>query len=48
MAPDADKERSITDDRPPFFQSWTPVYLLVLGFFGLLVLFLHLFTRRYR
>ena len=48
MPIDPDKERRIVEDRPPFFGSWTPVYGLVLGFLGLLILLFDLFTRHYR
>jgi hypothetical protein len=48
MPIDADRERRIIEDRPPFFASWTPVYALVLGLLGFLVVLLHLFTLRYR
>jgi hypothetical protein len=48
MPIDPDRERRIREDRPPFFRSWGPIYALVLGLLGLLVLGFHLFTRRYR
>lgn len=48
MPIDAEKERRITEDRPPFFRSWTGVYALVLGFLGFLVLLFRLFTRHYK
>lgn len=48
MPIDADKERSIIEDRPPFFRSWAGVYALVLGSLGFLVLLFHLFTRHYK
>lgn len=48
MPIDADKERAINEDRPPFFRSWTGVYALVLGVLGFLVLVFYLFTRHYR
>lgn len=48
MPIDAEKERRIIDDRPPFFRKWGGVYALVLGFLGFLVLLFHLFTRHYK
>ena len=48
MPMDPDRERRITDDRPPFLGSWGAVYAVVLGLLGLLVLLFHLFTRHYR
>jgi hypothetical protein len=48
MPTDADDQRNNTEDRPPFFRSWSGVYALVLGFLGVLVLLFHLFTRHYR
>ena len=48
MPIERDKERRIIEDRPPWFGSWTPIYALVLGFLGFLVLLFHLFTRHYR
>ena len=48
MPNDRDTERRITDDRPPFFRTWTGVYALVLGVLGFLILVFHLFTRHYR
>ena len=33
------------DDRPPFFRSWTGVYVVVLGFLGFLILVFSLLTR---
>jgi hypothetical protein len=38
----------MTEDRPPFFRTWTGVYALVLGFLGFLILAFYLFTRHYR
>lgn len=38
----------MTEDRPPFFRTWTGVYGLVLGILGFLILAFYLFTRHYR
>jgi hypothetical protein len=43
-----DPGKRISEDRPPFFRSWTGVYAVVLGFLGFLILAFHLFTRYYR
>lgn len=48
MPIDAEKERRIVEDRPPFFGSWSAVYALVLGFEAFLILLFHLFTRSYK
>ena len=48
MPIDAEKERRIVEDRPPFFRSWSAVYALVLGFETFLILLFHLFTRSYK
>ena len=48
MTLDAEKERRILEDRPPFFRTWAGVYGLVLGFLGLLVVLFLLFTRHFK
>jgi hypothetical protein len=48
MPLDADKERQILRDQPPFFRRWSGVYGVVLGFLAFLVLVFYLFTRHYR
>jgi hypothetical protein len=36
------------EEPPPFLRTWGRVYAAVLGWLGLLVLLMHLFTLRYR
>jgi|GraSoiStandDraft_34_1057297.scaffolds.fasta_scaffold226353_2 hypothetical protein len=48
MPIDAEKERRLVEDRPPFFRSWFSVYALVLGFEAFLILLFHCFTRTYK
>jgi hypothetical protein len=45
---DAERERRVAEDRPPFFRSWSAVYALVLGLEAFLILLFHLFTRIYK
>jgi hypothetical protein len=42
-----DRPRGV-DDPPPFLGTWTRLYAVVLGWLGLVVLLMHLFTQRYR
>lgn len=35
----------MTEEKPPFFQTWNQVYLLVMGNLVVLILFFYLFTR---
>ena len=48
MPIDAEKGRRLTEDRPPFFRSWSAVYALVIGFEVFLISLFLLFTRLYR
>jgi hypothetical protein len=36
------------EEAPPVLRTWPRVYAAVLGWLGLLVLLMHLFTRHYR
>jgi hypothetical protein len=36
------------EDPPPFLGTWTRLYAVVLGWLGLVVLLMHLFTQHYR
>ena len=38
----------VAEGKPPFFKSWTGVYLFVLGNLGLLVGLFYAFTQYYR
>jgi hypothetical protein len=48
MPIDAEKERRLAEDLPPFFRSWFSVYALVLGFEAFLILLFLCFTRFYK
>jgi len=45
MTIDPERIKQVLEDRPPFFRSWTGVYVAVLGFLGFLILLFALLTR---
>lgn len=39
--------QEVNDEKPPFFDSWSKVYILVMGVLAVLVLLFYLFTEHY-
>ncbi len=37
----------VKEDKPPFFDSWSKMYWLVLAVLGVLILLFYLFTQHY-
>lgn len=41
------KSQEAVDDKPPFFDSWSKVYWLLIGVLGVFVTLFYLFTQHY-
>lgn len=42
-----DNIEEVQDDKPPFFNSWSKMYWLVMVVLGILILLFYLFTEHY-
>lgn len=42
-----EKQEEVNEDKPPFFDSWSKMYWLVMIVLGILILLFHLFTQYY-
>ncbi len=42
-----DNTKEVNEDKPPFFDSWSKMYWLLMGVLGVLILLFYLFTQHY-